>query len=171
MPERALKEYIETAASTEAFRKEELQCLEDVLAAWLKDPGSEYTLLSSSEEGELSGFLIYGKIPMTEHSYDLYWIVVSPAHQRKGIGRRLIMEMEKYILTSSSMGIIRIETSGKSSYEGQREFYVNLGYRESGRIPDFYSEGDDLVTFSKMIQDEKAYDASYSHDEVRNCSE
>lgn len=171
MPGNSMKEYIDTASSTEAFRKEELQCLEEVLDTWHKDPDRDYTLLSCFEEELLAGFLIFGKTPMTENSYDLYWIVVSPDHQRKGIGRRLVLEMEEYILRSSSRGIIRIETSGKSTYEGQRQFYLSLGYRECGRIQDFYSEGDDLVTYSKMIQAEKVNFSSSSQREFRNCSE
>ncbi|MBN1332708.1 MAG: GNAT family N-acetyltransferase [Synergistales bacterium] len=171
MPGIALKEYIETAASTEAFREEELLCLEEVMNAWEKDPDRDYTLLSCFEEGRLSGFLIYGKTPMTEHSYDLYWIVVSPCYQRQGIGRRLVREMEEDILRSAARGIIRIETSGKSAYEGQRHFYLSLGYGESGRIKDFYSDGDDLVTYSKMIQDLKGRKTSSGQGEILNCSE
>jgi len=171
MPGKALKEYIDSADSTGAFNKEELQCLEEVLNDWHKDPGRDYILLSCLEDGLLSGFLIYGKTPMTEHSYDLYWIVVSPDHQRKGIGRRLVKEMEEDIMRSSSRGIIRIETSGRSAYDGQRRFYLSLGYRESGRIQDFYSDGDDLVTYSKTVQGGKAREDSPGHKEISNCSE
>jgi len=107
--------------------------------------------LEEEGNGSPDGFLIYGPTPMTDKGFDLYWLVVRKAAQREGIGRKLAMEMEKLILSVAGEGIVRIETSGKDDYSGQRNFYISIGYVECGRIKDFYHKGDDLVTYFKNL--------------------
>jgi ribosomal protein S18 acetylase RimI-like enzyme len=56
------------------------------------------------------------------------------------------------LLSRSDKAVIRVETAGRSDYDGQRHFYERAAYRECGRIPNFYSEGDDLVLYCKEIR-------------------
>lgn len=144
--------YLDIARSTEAFNEEELDVLSELLEECLEGSCTEgYMLIGEKIEDEDVAFLIYGKTPMTEFTYDLYWIVVSPLYQGKGIGRRLVNNMEESILKERDKANIRVETSGREDYAQQRAFYNALGFRECGRIPSFYREGDDLVTFYKAI--------------------
>lgn len=125
--------------------------MKELLEENRRTPGGDYLLLEEGNHGYLEGFLIYGPTPMTDNGFDLYWIVVRKSAQRKGCGRKLATEMERRILSAERDGIVRIETSGKDDYAGQRHFYISLGYRECGRIKDFYHRGDDLVTYCKRI--------------------
>ncbi len=150
--ERQYAKYLEIARATKAFNEAEIGVLEEVLQDCLVEQSEEgYILLAEQDKGEDVAFLIYGKTPMTEFTYDLYWIVVSPSYQGKGIGRRLVNRMESLILAKREKANIRLETSGSKAYGGQRAFYEALGFRVCGRIPSFYREGDDLVTFYKFI--------------------
>ncbi|MEA4880752.1 MAG: GNAT family N-acetyltransferase [Synergistaceae bacterium] len=139
------------AANTGAFSGEELAVLEDVLLEWTLHPGRDYILLTEEEGGDLAGFLIFGPTPMTSFAFDLYWIAVDPAFQKKGVGRKLEERMCSALLEQSDRAVIRIETAGRDDYLGQRFFYLARKYGECGRIPDFYREGDDLVLYCKRI--------------------
>ena len=142
---------LNAAKATGAFTPEELDVLEDVLIEWSLHPGKDYVLLTEWNGGSLAGFLIYGPTPMTRFAFDLYWVAVDPAHQKKGIGRILEEKMCSALLEQSPGAVVRVETAGRDDYLGQRHFYLATGYRECGRIPDFYSEGDDLVLYCKKI--------------------
>lgn len=144
-------EYIEIAKSTEAFTPAEIDVLRDVLEEYQKNPNSGYVLLEEKDGESILGFLIYGPTPMTEASYDLYWIIVGKNHQKCGIGKKLLLEMENDILAEHKKASIRIETSGKNSYANTRLFYESMGYEETGRIKDFYCDGDDLIIYCKKF--------------------
>jgi len=106
---------------------------------------------TSGETKKITGFLIYGPTPMTESSFDLYWIVVDSQEQGKGVGTALLRQMEEAILRKFPRARIRVETAGKGEYDYQRRFYLSRQFQEAGRIPDFYSPGDDLVIFWKEL--------------------
>ena len=152
MMENTLAERCLTAAgNTGAFSREELAVLEDVLLEWTLHPGREYILLTEEEAGTMAGFLIFGPTPMTSFAFDLYWIAVDPAFQKKGVGKKLEERMCSALLEHSDQAVIRVETAGRDDYLGQRFFYLARHYGECGRIPDFYREGDDLVLYCKRI--------------------
>jgi ribosomal protein S18 acetylase RimI-like enzyme len=112
----------------------------------------EYSSPKPPEKTEkIAGFLIYGPTPMTESSFDLYWVVVDSQEQRKGVGTALLRQMEEAILREFPRARIRVETAGKEEYHSQRRFYLSRQFQEAGRIPNFYSPGDDLVTFWKEL--------------------
>ncbi|MGI6783984.1 MAG: GNAT family N-acetyltransferase [Aminivibrio sp.] len=139
------------AAATGAFSPAEITVLGEVLAEWALRPGRDYFLLTGERDGVTAGFIIFGPAPMTEFAFDLYWIAVDPAFQKKGTGRLLEAKMCSALLEKSHRAVIRTETSGREDYRGQRLFYLAAGYGECGRIQDFYREGDDLVLYCKKI--------------------
>lgn len=143
---------LNAARATGAFSPDEIAVLEEVLADWSGRPDADYELLTEHRGGALAGFLIYGPAPMTDFAFDLYWIAVDPAFQKKGIGRLLEGRMCSALLEGSPRAVVRIETSGRDDYLGQRLFYLAAGYGECGRIQDFYKEGDDLVLYCKKIE-------------------
>lgn len=147
-----IETYIAIAEATKAFTQEELSVLREVLTEYESNPAKDYIVLEEYREGVLAGFLIYGPTPITRFAWDLYWIVVNPCFQRQGLGIFLNSKMEQQLLKHNSKAVIRVETSGRSEYTGQRHFYIGAGYIESGRIHDFYGEGDDLVIYTKEIK-------------------
>jgi len=142
----------EIARRTGAFTASEMEVLREVLDEWLETRGMEYLLnLKVNEKAEIEGFVLFGKAPMTRFSWDIYWIVVDADKQGRGIGKSLIEAVQKRALHDKDRAILRIETSGKPSYESQRRFYESCGFSVAGRILDFYAPGDDLLTFVKTI--------------------
>lgn len=139
------------ASATGAFTPDELDVLREVLTEWSAHPDGDYRLLTEERNGAAAAFLIYGPTPMTEFAYDLYWIAVDPEHQKTGLGGTLERRMCALLLKGAKRAVLRVETAGRDEYAGQRFFYMACGYMECGRIPNFYSEGDDLVFYCKEI--------------------
>jgi ribosomal protein S18 acetylase RimI-like enzyme len=98
----------------------------------------------------LRGFACYGPIPLTQGVYDLYWIVVDPAYQKKGSGRCLLEYVEREIKKQGGRMLL-IETSSQESYVATIRFYERNGYQLAARIKDFYRIGDDKLVFSKVL--------------------
>lgn len=81
----------------------------------------------------------------------IFIAAVSPSHQGKGFGRRIISRMEQCLLKEKDKVNIRVETSGSEHYVGQRAFYEAMNFNLCGRIPSFYKEGDDLAIYYKCV--------------------
>lgn len=102
-------------------------------------------------EGAPAGYMTWGPTPLAEDAYDLYWMAVSPAEQGKGRGKELVRWLEAEVARRNGRVII-IETSSQPKYHGTRQFYIDLGYKEVARIPDFYRAGDDRVIYAKYFR-------------------
>ncbi len=96
------------------------------------------------------GYACYGPVPLTQGVYDLYWIVVDPASQGKGIGGRLLEYVETDVLRRGGRMIL-IETSSQESYGATVLFYEHSGYHLAARIRNFYRVGDDKLVFQKEL--------------------
>lgn len=142
---------IDIAHRTNAFSEAEIDVLEEVLRDWAVSQGKEYSLRLFFDDQKVSGFVIFGMTPMTKYAWDVYWIAVDPELQGKGIGKSLMAQVEREAVGQAGQAILRIETSGKSTYTRQRSFYKSCGFEEKGRIEDFYQLGDDLVIYAKKI--------------------
>ncbi len=111
---------------------------------------SGYYFVFADAEGCPAGYAAWGPIPMTAESYDLYWIVVDPRFQGRGLGRDLLARAERAIAASGGRRIY-IETSSKPRYARTRRFYRRAGYRLAARFEDFYAAGDHKVVFCKTL--------------------
>ena len=133
------------------FEQEEIVVAEEVIDSYLKAPESSgYYILASENESSLTGFISYGSTPLTKGTWDIYWIAVEPGKQGTGIGKALVVAAENEIKKRNGR-LILVETSSKPSYEKTRNFYNASSYKLAGRIPDFYSTGDDLLIFEKRL--------------------
>jgi D-alanine-D-alanine ligase len=106
----------------------------------------------TSKSSETVGWVCWGPTPCTLGTFDIYWIGVAPAWQGRGIGRALTNFAEQAIAERGGRLFV-VETSSRETYTPTRRFYETLGYREAGRIPDFYGPGDDKIIFLKAAPD------------------
>lgn len=141
-------------AATGFFSEEERRVAVDLVTeALARGPESGYEFVFAEEAGEvgqLIGYACYGPIPATDSSFDLYWIAVSPRHQRGGIGRRLLNEVERLARQQGATQMF-VDTSARDQYAPTRAFYESSGYRRSARIENFYAPGDDKIIYSKPL--------------------
>ncbi len=96
------------------------------------------------------GYVCYGPTPMTDGTYDLYWIASDPAVRGQGVGASLISGMEGDLRRQKAR-LIRVETSATEAYGPTRGFYASMKYNEEARIRDFYKVGDDLIMLTKRL--------------------
>jgi ribosomal protein S18 acetylase RimI-like enzyme len=137
---------------TNHFNSEEINVALELIDLFLKDENQkDYIIYVYEDSGKTAGYICYGRRPLTDGTYDLYWIAVDPNIHGKGIGSKLIEYMENDVKKLNGY-LILIETSGKTEYEGERRFYEKNGYGVQTIIKDFYRNGDDLFVYHKYIQ-------------------
>jgi ribosomal protein S18 acetylase RimI-like enzyme len=116
--------------------------------------------------GEVSGYLCYvaadpstdavlgyvcvGPAPLTDGTYDLYWIAVDPDIQGRGVGRALLGCAEHEVERRHGR-LLLIETSSQEVYQSTVRFYERCGYAQLARIADYYRTGDDKLLFGKYL--------------------
>lgn len=118
-----------------------------LIAGEVTDHGTSRPGLANLPAGELLAFVCFGPIPMTERSFDLYWIATAPTHGRRGIASRLLAAMEEELGGS----VVYVDTSSTAGYARARAFYEKNGYRIAARLQDFYKTGDDRVIYRKEL--------------------
>src|SRR5688572_7889871 len=136
--------------SDDTFNDEEVAVAMELVDDTIDAPGVDYDILVCEEDGRVVGYVCFGHTPMTEATYDLYWIATHRSARGQGVARKLVAAMEAE-LSEKGARVVRIETSQLEAYGAARAFYERLAYVEVGRIRDFYRTGDDLVIFSKRL--------------------
>lgn len=139
--------------SDETFREEEIKValeLIDEAIAGSDDYGIRVAMLGSASSERLAGYICYGPTPMTDGTYDLYWVVTHVDARGRGVAGKLIQAMESDLAGRGGKAV-RIETSQLDGYEAARRLYEGRGYAENGRLPNFYRAGDDLIIYYKEL--------------------
>jgi ribosomal protein S18 acetylase RimI-like enzyme len=137
---------------TGMFSIDEVTIATELIDAVLFKPDQEdYFIYVYVSRDSVLGYYCIGPTPATDGTFDLYWIVVSPSAQGKGIGRALNRHAETFVLSRDGRLIIA-ETSSQEKYEKTRRFYYSLDYVQIARVPDYYRAGDDLVVFAKYLK-------------------
>lgn len=143
------------------FRSSEVACAIELLDAALA-PADQDDQQKDSYEARVAvtdeagpaervlGYACFGATPMTDGTYDLYWLVISENVRGQGIGRGLFAALEAE-LRERGARLVRVETSSLEGQGGARRFYEKTGFRLAGAIPDFYRAGDDLLIFAKVL--------------------
>ena len=113
--------------------------------------GNTYEALVAVDDvsGQLTGYACFGATPMTDATFDLYWLVVAAAARGHGLGAGLFAAVEQELAGRAKL--IRVETSSLEGQGGARRFYEKCGFKLVGAIEGFYREGDDLLTFTKAV--------------------
>jgi ribosomal protein S18 acetylase RimI-like enzyme len=107
-------------------------------------------LVVEDASGRVAGWMSWGPSPMTEGTYDLYWIAVDPAAQGQGLGKTLVRWLEDRVRRERGR-LILIETASQTDYEPTRQFYLKQDFREAARIRDYYRPGDDRIIYAKYF--------------------
>ncbi len=139
------------AESAGVFSRVEQAVAVELIETLLRDGRkSGYHVLFVDLDGRTVGYCIWGPIPMTAASWDLYWIVVDPACRGAGLGQRLLGEAERDVARRGG-ATVYVETSSRPDYAHTRRFYRKAGYRRVARLPDFYAAGDDKIIYRKYV--------------------
>jgi ribosomal protein S18 acetylase RimI-like enzyme len=142
--------------ATGVFRPEEIEVAVELMKIVSEEPGQQDYLMHTGidDHGQVQGYYCVGPTPMTERTYDLYWIAVNPSAQGKGMSGELLQHCFRLVANRGGSKIIA-ETSSKPSYARTQAFYRKHGFVEEARIRDYYAAGDDLVVYTRSIQYER----------------
>jgi len=134
------------------FESSDVEVIQELWTEFITkgNEASWYHFIAARRDVQVVGFACYGQRPLTQGTYDLYWIAVDKNHHRQGIGEILLSEAERQVKECGGRLLIA-ETAGKSAFEPTRRFYLKTGYELEARIRDFYAPGDDLVVFTKRL--------------------
>lgn len=111
----------------------------------------DYRIICSvDDQDQPLGYICYGPVPMTQGTFDLYWIVIDPEIQGQKIGSELLDYLEKEVRRLKGRMILA-DTSSIPSYEKAQMFYLRKGFQEAARVADYYWEGNDRITYCKRI--------------------
>jgi ribosomal protein S18 acetylase RimI-like enzyme len=139
---------------THSFTSEEIGVAMELIDIVLKDPiQKDYQIYCIVDDrDQIMGYICYGPTPMTQGTFDLYWIAVDPDFQGKGMGSKLLDFLEKMVKELKGR-IILADTSSVPQYEKTKSFYLKNGFQEVARVPDYYHSGNDRITFCKRLEE------------------
>ena len=137
---------------TRSFTSAEIDVAMELIDSVLKDPTQQDYRIDClvDDQDQAIGYICYGPAPMTEGTFDLYWIAVDPDFQEKGAGSKLLSFLEG-VLKSQRGRLMLADTSTVPHYEKTQRFYLKNGFKEVARVPDYYRPGNDKVTFCKKL--------------------
>jgi len=137
---------------THAFTSEEINVAMELIDLVLKDQNQkDYQIhCMVNDRDQPLGYICYGPAPMTQGTFDLYWIAVDPRFQGQGIGSRLLDFLEERVRGREGRMIL-VETSSIPPYEKTQKFYLQKGFQEVAKVPDYYGLGNDRITFCKRL--------------------
>jgi len=98
--------------------------------------------LIARENGEITGFIVGIVYPDRKtFSGHILTIDVSPSHRRRGIGQRLLEEMESiFIQRSVQVCLLEVREDNAAAIS----LYHKLRYKEIGRLENYYGNADGL---------------------------
>ncbi len=135
------------------FDAEDRSVAMELLGIVLEQPGQkDYLCIVAAGPKDMPlGYACFGPTPLTEGTFDLYWIAVDPACAGQGVGTRLLQGVEEQVRQAQGRMMV-LETSSMQCYAQTRQFYLKCGYTLAETIPDFYCEGEDRVTYLKRLR-------------------
>jgi ribosomal protein S18 acetylase RimI-like enzyme len=134
----------------ETFSPVEVECALELIDLALTPNNKDYLVFVAAREEGIVGYVCYGPTPMTDGTYDLYWIASDPKTRGQGVGASLVAAMEGDLRRRGGR-LVRVETSAMEAYGPTRGFYKSMQYMEESRFRDFYKAGEDLIILSKRL--------------------
>ena len=134
---------IDLVVAAGMFTRDEAAFLGDALTA----DGTTCSVEDPDDGHGLASVLLYRPEEAADRAYDLTMIAVRPDLQGGGRGAALMRHAEQD-LRNQGQRLLVVRTSGTAQYDGTRAFYRRLGYTEHAHVPDYWTDGDDLVLFT-----------------------
>lgn len=97
-------------------------------------------------DNELRGFVYFKKDMFASDVLVIFALAVNPKYQNKGIGTSLLYRVNSIAREHLHCRMITIDSS--QNFKIAHGLYKKLGFDVSGRIPDYFSTGEDKLIFT-----------------------
>ena len=134
------------AAETELFPPEMLPDL--VAPALASNP--EVLWLTACVDGQPCGFCFAEAEALADRVWNMRALAVTPSLQGRGVGSALVAELET-LLRDAGQRMLLVDTSGMDGFARTRAFYDQSAYEREARLRDYWGEGDDKITYRKVL--------------------
>lgn len=128
--------------------------VEDIMMSYFENAANNEIFgeicMACERDGKVLGLTYAREEEMAHRVWNLLLIAVAPHAQNQGLGRAMVAHLEDYLRQHKRRMLI-IDTSTDPAFEVTQKFYQQLGYTHVSTIPDFWSEGDDKVTYQKKL--------------------
>lgn len=124
------------------------EMLTDMSAAFFDGDDTQRWLVF--DDGQVDAACYFVSEEIADAVWKLQMIAVDRKRHGAGIGSRLMKAVETQ-LGEEGVRMLLVDTSGRDEFERTRAFYDMLGYEREARIRDYWSNGDDKVTFRKFM--------------------
>lgn len=114
------------------------------------DDAAQSLWLMAEDQGGAVGFAFARPEALTEGTWNLLALAVRPAAQGKGLGGALVRGVEA-ALRAQGARLLIIDTSGTAEFAPAQRLYARLGFAEVARLPDFWADTVDKVTFARRL--------------------
>jgi ribosomal protein S18 acetylase RimI-like enzyme len=102
------------------------------------------------DDGQVDAACYFVPEGFADGVWNLLMIAVDPQRHGKGLGTKLMRHVEE-VLAKDGVRILLVDTSGTDEFQRTRGFYAMLGYEQEARIRDYWTKGDDKITFRKVL--------------------
>jgi ribosomal protein S18 acetylase RimI-like enzyme len=141
---------LEITRGTDMFSATDVEALQGVLDDYHASGYDTHKAVTYEDNGQIVGFAYWALAPITDRTWDLWWIVVNKKTQARGVGGKLIRHVEDDIRSRNGR-LLLLETSSLPSYALTRKFYLKHGYDVLCTLSDYYADGHDMVVFRKRL--------------------
>lgn len=142
---------LQLTAAAGVFKPVEVVCVQELWSGYLQQgEASGYAFLVYRNGERVLGYACFGPHPLTQGTFDLYWICAAREARGQGIGGALLARVETEAGARSGR-LLLVETSSTPDYIAARRFYERYGYRCESVVHDFYAPGDDLILYCKRL--------------------
>lgn len=116
---------------------------------WFADPSAAVWLVARDGAG-VCGLCHARPEALTDGTWNLLALAVRPAAQGRGTAAALVSRAEGEMRLRGAR-LALVDTAGTADYAAACRLYARHGYAQVARIPDYWAEGVDKITFAKRL--------------------
>lgn len=116
---------------------------ESLFRLYAADPRSHFVVAESGRQ--IKGYII---VRRDRWGAEIVSLAVHPSAQHRGIGRTLMLSA---LSTMRRRRVRSIRLMVHAANSGAVQFYRNFGFRNTGRVPDYYEDGGTAVRM-RLVQ-------------------
>src|SRR5262245_65950488 len=115
-------ELLAITAGTGNFSKMDVEALDEVLTDYFAENAAlGHRCATYEQDGKIIGFTYFGLAPMTDRTWDLWWIVGSKQYEARGVGGEMLHSDDA--ARPAETGLVMVTTSSSDASDDLRTHF------------------------------------------------